>query len=82
MGRYAIMGTFYDFTKLDLIHMEEMHIDGLEGKVCLVIWIMPIGKHELFFSTKTSILVRKCCAHTAQDFNFQSRVCVTPLVSI
>lgn len=49
--------------------MVELHIEGLEGtaytliayskalkqKVRLVIWIMPNGKHKLFFSTKTSM---------------------------
>ena len=49
--------------------MVELHIEGLEGtaytliayskalkqKVRLDIWIMPNGKHKLFFSTKTSM---------------------------
>ena len=49
--------------------MAKMHIEGLEGtaytlfayskalkrKVRLVIWIMPNGRHKLFFSTKTSM---------------------------
>ena len=49
--------------------MAELQIEGLEGtaytliayskalkqKVRLVIWIMPNGKHKLFFSTKTSM---------------------------
>ncbi|MCI6764374.1 MAG: transposase, partial [Prevotella sp.] len=57
------------YKKLDLTRMVELHIEGLEGtaytliayskalkqKVRLVIWIMPNGKHELFFSTKTSL---------------------------
>ena len=49
--------------------MAELHIEGLEctaytliayskalkQKVRLFIWIMPNGKHKLFFSTKTSM---------------------------
>ena len=59
--------------------MVELHIEGLEGtaytliayskalkqKVRLVIWIMPNGKHKLFFSTKTSAHPTnpvECCA--------------------
>ena len=58
-----------DYKKLDLTRMVELHIEGLEGtaytliayskalkqKVRLVIWVMPNGKHKLFFSTKTSM---------------------------
>lgn len=58
-----------DMKNLDLTRMVELHIEGLEGtaytliayskalkqKVRLVIWIMPNGKHKLFFSTKTSM---------------------------
>ena len=58
-----------NYKKLDLTRMVELHIEGLEGtaytliayskalkqKVRLVIWIMPNGKHKLFFSTKTSM---------------------------
>ena len=58
-----------DYKKRDLTRMVELHIEGLEGtaytliayskalkqKVRLVIWIMPNGKHKLFFSTKTSM---------------------------
>ena len=58
-----------DYKKLDLTRMVELHIEGLEGtaytliayskalkqKVRLVVWIMPNGKHKLFFSTKASM---------------------------
>lgn len=57
------------YKELDFTRMEKLHIEGLEGsaytliayskalkqKVRLVIWIMPNGKHKLFFSTKTSM---------------------------
>ena len=58
-----------DYKKLDLTRMVDLHIEGLEvtaytliayskalkQKVRLVVWIMPNGKHKLFFSTKTSM---------------------------
>ena len=57
------------YKTLDLTRIVELHIEGLEGtvytliaypkalkqKVRLVIWIMPNGRHKLFFSTKTSM---------------------------
>lgn len=57
------------YKKLDFSKMETLDIEGLEGKaytliayskalkanIRLVIWIMPNGKHKLFFSTKTSM---------------------------
>ena len=57
------------YKNLDFSKMEELTIDGLAGKaytliayskalkikVRLVIWIMPNGKHKLFFSTKTAM---------------------------
>ncbi len=59
-----------NYKKLYLTRMAKMYSKGLEGtaytliaysktlkqKVRLVIWVMPNGKHYLFFSTKTSIL--------------------------
>ena len=74
--------------------MVEMHVDGLEGnaytliayskalkqKVHLVIWMMPNGRHKLFFSTKTSMssedvlrtyrsrLQREFCFRDAKQF--------------
>lgn len=58
-----------DFKNLDLSRMDRLEIDGLDGdayslmayskamqkNVRLVIWIMPGGKHKLFFSTKTAM---------------------------
>ena len=68
-GRPKTLDGKIDYKKLDLTCMVELHIEGLDGtaytliayskalkqKVRLVIWIMPNGKHELFFSTKTSL---------------------------
>ena len=68
-GRSKTLDGKIDHKKLDLTRMVELHIEGLEGtpntliaysktvkqKVRLVIWIMPNGKHKLFFSTKTSM---------------------------
>ena len=68
-GRPKTLDGKIDYKKLDLTRMVELHIEGLEGtaytpiayskalkqKVRLVIWIMPNGKHKLFFSTKTSM---------------------------
>ena len=55
--------------KLDYSKMEKLEIEGLDGKaytllayskamksiVRLVIWIMPNGRHKLFFSNKTAL---------------------------
>ena len=68
-GRPKTLDGKINYKELELTRMVEMHIDGLEGtaytliayskalkqKVRLVIWIMPNGKHKLFFSTKTSM---------------------------
>ena len=68
-GRPKTLDGKINYKKLDLTRMVELHIEGLEGtaytliayskalkqKVRLVIWIMPNGKHKLFFSTKTSL---------------------------
>lgn len=68
-GRPKTLDGKINYKKLDLTRMAELHIEGLEGtaytliayskalkqKVRLVIWIMPNGKHKLFFSTKTSM---------------------------
>lgn len=68
-GRPKTLDGKINYKKLDLTRMAKMHIEGLEGtaytliayskalkqKVRLVIWVMPNGKHKLFFSTKTSI---------------------------
>lgn len=65
-GRPKMLDGKIDYSNLDLSRMEQLEIDGLEGKaytleayakalkkkVRLVIWIMPNGKHKLFFSTK------------------------------
>lgn len=68
-GRPKVKDGKIDFSNLDYSRMEEMHIDGLDGKaytleayakamkkkVRLVIWRMPNGKHKIFFSTKLSM---------------------------
>ena len=68
-GRPRVKGDKIDMANLNLSCMEELHIDGLEGKaysleayakalkkkVRLVIWRMPGGKCKLFFSTKLSM---------------------------
>ena len=68
-GRPKTLDGKINYKKLDLTRMTKMHIEGLEGtaytliayskalkqKVRLVIWVMPNGKHKLFFSTKTSM---------------------------
>uniref|UniRef100_UPI00402A27BD transposase n=1 Tax=Phocaeicola vulgatus TaxID=821 RepID=UPI00402A27BD len=68
-GRPKTLDGKINYKKLDLTRMAELHIEGLEGtaytliayskalkqKVRLVIWVMPNGKHKLFFSTKTSM---------------------------
>ena len=62
-------GDKIDLANLNLSCMEELHINGLDGKayaleaygkalknkVRLVIWRMPGGKCKLFFSTKLSM---------------------------
>lgn len=69
LGRSKTLDGKIDYKKLDLTRMVELHIEGLEGtaytliayskalkqEVRLVVWIMPNGKHKLFFSTKTSM---------------------------
>lgn len=68
-GVKGVKGDKIDMANLNLSCMEELHIDGLEGKaysleayakalkkkVRLVIWRMPGGKCKLFFSTKLSM---------------------------
>ena len=68
-GRPKMLDGKIGYKELDFTRMEKLHIEGLEGsaytliayskalkqKVRLVIWIMPNGKHKLFFSTKTSM---------------------------
>ena len=68
-GRPKTLDGKINYKTLDLTRMAELHIGGLEGtaytlivyskalkqKVRLVIWVMPNGKHKLFFSTKTSM---------------------------
>lgn len=68
-GRPRIKGDKVDLDNLDLSCMEELSIDGLDGKaytleayakalkkrVRLFIWRMPGGKCKLFFSTKLSM---------------------------
>ena len=68
-GRPRVKGDKIDLANLNLSCMEELHIDGLDGKaytleayakalkrrVRLVIWRMPGGKCKLFFSTKLSM---------------------------
>ena len=68
-GRPKTLDGKINYKKLDLTRMVEMHVDGLEGnaytliayskalklKVRLVIWMIPNGIHQLFFSTKTSM---------------------------
>ena len=68
-GRPRIKGDKIDLDNLNLSCMEELFIDGLDGKaytleayakalkkgVRLVIWRMPGGKCKLFFSTKLSM---------------------------
>lgn len=68
-GRPRVKGDRIDLANLNLSCMEEMHIDGLDGKaytleayakalkkrVRLVIWRMPGGNCKLFFSTKLSM---------------------------
>ena len=67
--RPRVKGDKIDMANLNLSCMEELHIDGLEGKaysleayakalkkkVRLVIWRMSGGKCKLFFSTKLSM---------------------------
>ena len=64
-GRPRVKGDKIDLANLNLSYMEELHINGLDGKaytledyakalknkVRLVIWRMPGGKCKLFFST-------------------------------
>ena len=76
-GRKRIMGDKINFDKLRHSRMTKLEIEGLEGtaytliaysralkcKIRLVIWIMPNGKHKLFFSndlTLTGEEVLKC----------------------
>ena len=76
-GRKRIMGDKINFDKLRHSRMTKLEIEGLEGtaytliaysralkcKIRLVIWIMPNGKHKLFFSndlTLTGDEVLKC----------------------
>ncbi len=68
-GRPKMPDGKIDFLNLDQSRMDQLEIEGLEGKaytleayakalkkkVRLVIWIMPNGKHKLFFSTKLSM---------------------------
>ena len=68
-GRPRIKDGKIDVNKLDLSRMIPVVVDGLPGRaytllayskalkctVRLVIWIMPTGKHKLFFSTDTSL---------------------------
>ena len=68
-GRPRVKGDKIDLANLNLSCMEELHIDGLDGKaytleayakalkrrVRLVIWRMPGGKCKLFFSIKLSM---------------------------
>ena len=68
-GRPRVKGDKIDLANLNFSCMEELHIDGLDGKaytleayakalkkrVRLVIWRMPGGKCKLFFSTKLSM---------------------------
>jgi hypothetical protein len=68
-GRPRVKGDRIDLNNLNLSCMEELFIDGLDGKaytleayaralkkrVRLVIWRMPGGKCKLFFSTKLSM---------------------------
>lgn len=68
-GRPQLYDGKIDYKKLDYTRMEQLTIEGLEGKaytllayskalkskVRLVIWIMPNGKHKLFFSNKTAL---------------------------
>ena len=68
-GRPKLIDGKIDYKNPDYSRMEKLHVEGLEGKaytllayskamkriVRLVIWIMPGGKHKLFFSTKTSM---------------------------
>ena len=76
-GRKRIKGARIDFGKLKYSCMARLEIGGLEGtaytltaysralkrKIRLVIWIMPNGKHKLFFSTDLTLTgeeVLKC----------------------
>lgn len=76
-GRKRVKGDKIDFGKLKYSRMTKLEIAGLEGKaytliaysralkckIRLVIWIMPNGKHKLFFSndlTLTGEEVLKC----------------------
>ena len=76
-GRKRVKGDKIDFGKLKYSSMTKLEIAGLEGKaytliaysralkckIRLVIWIMPNGKHKLFFSndlTLTGEEVLKC----------------------
>ena len=97
-GRKRIKGDKIDFKKLDLTRMELLDIDGLDGKVytlfayskalkCkirLVIWMMPNGKHKLFFSNDTSMTgeeVLKCYRTRFQiEFCFRDAKQFTGLV--
>ena len=68
-GRPKVYDGKIVYKELDHSKMESIDIEGLEGKaytliayskalkakVRLVIWIMPNGRHKLFFSTKTSM---------------------------
>ena len=76
-GRKRFKGDKIDFGKLKYSRMTKLEIEGLEGtaytlmaysralkcKIRLVVWIMPNGKHKLFFSndlTLTGEEVLKC----------------------
>ena len=68
-GRPKTLDGKINYKKLDPARMAKMHVEGLQGtaytliayskalkqKVRLVIWMMPNGRHKLFFSTKTSM---------------------------
>ena len=68
-GRPKLYDGKIDPKKLDYSKMEKLEIEDLDGKaytllayskamksiVRLVIWIMPNGKHKIFFSNKTSL---------------------------
>lgn len=76
-GRKRFKGDKIDFGKLKYSRMTKLEIEGLKGtaytlmaysralkcKIRLVVWIMPNGKHKLFFSndlTLTGEEVLKC----------------------
>ncbi len=95
-GRPKMLDGKIDFPNLDYSRMEKLNIDGLDGKVYtleayakamkkivrLVIWVMPDGKHKLFFSTKLSMTGEevlkayphdsKSSSHTEKESNSQA----------